>query len=102
MKSKLKRSVRHANSDNATIFCCHGVVYTVTDKVLGANVDSADEILDRLRRIDGVKVVEVRGGVGSLMFPTLRLPDVTRVLVPLGSVRAPAALAIAAHRGRIR
>jgi hypothetical protein len=102
MKSKLKRSVRHLNSNKATIFCCHGVVYTVTDKVLAANVDSADEILNRLRRIDGVKVVEVRGGVGNLMFPTLRLPDVTRVLVPVDSVRAPAALAIAAHRGRIR
>ena len=101
MKSKLKRSVCNANRNNATNFCCHGVVYTVTDKVLGANVDSADEILDRLRRIDGVKVVEVRDGVGNLMFPTLRLPEVTRVLVPLDSVRAPGTLAAAA-RGRIR
>ena len=101
MKSKSKRSMRRMNGNNATIFCCHGVVYTVTDKVLGANVDSADEILDRLRRIDGVKVVEVRGGVGNLMFPTLRLPEVTRVLVPLDSVRAPGTLAAAA-RGHIR
>jgi hypothetical protein len=96
MKSKSKRSMRRMNGSNATIVCCHGVVYTVTDKVLGADVDSADDILDRLRRIDGVKVVEVRGGVGNLMFPTLRLPEVTRVLVPLDSVRAPGTLAAAA------
>ena len=102
MKSRMKRPVRRMNRKSAMIPCCHGLVYTVTDKVLGANVDSADEILDRLRRIDGVQVVEVRGGVGNLMFPTLRLPDVTSVLVPVDSVRAPAALAIAAHRGRIR
>jgi hypothetical protein len=101
MKSKSKRSMRRMNGNNATIFCCYGVVYTVTDKVLGANVDSADGILDRLRRIDGVKVVELRGGVGNLMFPTLRLPEVTRVLVPLDSVRAPGTLAVAA-RGHIR
>ncbi len=102
MKSQLKRRMRRTNRDKATIFCCYGIVYTITDKVLGADVDSVDEILDRLRRIDGVKVTQVRGGVGNIMFPTLRLPDVTSVLVPLDSVRAPAAMAIAAHRGRIR
>ena len=101
MKSKLKRSARHRNSNKATIFCCHGVVYTVTDKVLAANVDSADEILNRLRRIDGVTVTGVRGGVGNIVFPALRLPEVTRVLVPLDSARAPEALVVAAYRGRI-
>ena len=102
MNSQLKRRMRRTNRDKATIFCCYGIVYTITDKVLGADVDSVDEILDRLRRIDGVKVTDVRDGVGNIMFPTLRLPDVTSVLVPLDSVRAPAAMAIAAHRGRIR
>ena len=101
MKSRLKRPMRHTNGAKAMIPCCHGVIYTITDKVLGADVDSAAEILDRLRRIDGVKVVEVGGDVGNLMFPTLRLPDVTSVLVPLDSARAPAAIAIAAQRGRI-
>ena len=42
-----------------------------------------------------------RGGVGNLMFPTLRLPEVARVLVPLDSARAPEALVVAAYRGRI-
>lgn len=102
MKTQLKRQRRRTNGDKAMIFCCHGVVYTVADGVLGAEVDSADEILDRLRQIPGVKVVEVRGGIGNLMFPALRLPEVTSVLVPLDSVRAPEALVIAASRGRIR
>lgn len=102
MKSRLKRPAHHTKRAKATIFCCYGIVYTITDKVLGADVDSVDEILDRLRRIDGVKVTQVRGGVGNIMFPALRLPEVTRVLVPLDSVRAPAAMSIAAHRGRIR
>jgi len=101
MKTQLKRRMRRTNGDKATIFCCYGIVYTIADKVLGADVDSVDEILDRLRRIDGVKVTEVRGGVGNITFPTLRLPEVTSVLVPLDSVRAPAAMAIVAHRGRI-
>ena len=101
MKSQLKRRMRRTNGDKATIFCCYGIVYTIADKVLGADVDSVDEILDRLRRIDGVKVTEVGGGVGNIMFPALRLPEVTSVLVPLDSVRAPAAMAIVAHRGRI-
>jgi len=101
MKSRLKRSVTRTNIKRAMIPCCYGIVYTIADKVLGADFDSVDEILDRLRRIDGVKVVEVRGGVGNLMFPALRLPEVTRVLVPLDSVRAPAAMAVVAHRGRI-
>jgi hypothetical protein len=101
MKTQLKRRMRRTNGDKAAIFCCYGIVYTVADKVLGADVDSVDEILDRLRRIDGVKVTEVRGGVGNIMFPALRLPEVTSVLVPLDSVRAPAAMAIVAHRGRI-
>jgi hypothetical protein len=83
------------------MFCCHGIIYTVTDKVLGADVYSPDEMLDRLRKIDGVKVTEVRGGIGNVIFPTLRLPEVTRVLVPLDSVRAPGTLAAAA-RGHIR
>ncbi len=102
MKSQLKRRMRRTNGDKSTIFCCYGIVYTINDKVLGAEVDSVDEILDRLQRIDGVKVTEVRGGVGYTTFPTLRLPEVTRVLVPLDSVRAPEALVIAAYRGRIR
>ena len=101
MKSQLKRRMRRTNGDKATIFCCYGIVYTIADKVLGADVDSVDEILDRLRRIDGVKVTEVRGGVGNIVFPALRLPEVTRVLVPLDSVRAPRAFAVAAQRGRI-
>ena len=101
MKTQLKRRMRRTNGDKATIFCCYGIVYTIADKVLGADVDSVDEILDRLRHIDGVKVTEVRGGVGNIMFPALRLPEVTSVLVPLDSVRAPAAMAIVAHRGRI-
>ena len=101
MKSQMKRSTLRTNDTRKMIFCCHGASYTVTEKVLGADVDSADGILDRLRQIDGVKVVEVRGGVGNLMFPTLRLPEVARVLVPLDSVRAPRAFAVAAQRGRI-
>lgn len=102
MNSQLKRRMRRTNRDKATIFCCYGIVYTITDKVLGADVDSADEILDRLRRIDGVKVTDVRDGVGNIMFPSLRLPEVTRVLVPLDSAWAPETLVIAASRGRIR
>jgi hypothetical protein len=102
MKSQLKRRMRRTNGDKATIFCCYGIVYTIADKVLGADVDSVDEILDRLRRIDGVTVTEVRGGVGNIVFPALRLPEVTRVLVPLDSARAPEALVLAAYRGRIR
>jgi hypothetical protein len=87
--------------DRATIFCCYGFVYTIAGKVLGAEVEAIDEILSRLRRIDGVKVTGVRGGVSNLRFPAIRLPEVTRVLVPLDSAWAPAALAAAAHRGRI-
>jgi hypothetical protein len=102
MKSQLKRRMRRTNSDRATIFCCYGIVYTIADKVLGAEVDAVDEILGRLRRIDGVKVTEVRGGVGNLRFPAIRLPEVTSVLVPLDSAWAPEALVIAAYRGRIR
>ena len=49
MKSQLKRRMRRTNGDKATIFCCYGIVYTIADKVLGADVDSVDEILDRLR-----------------------------------------------------
>lgn len=101
MKRRMKRPMNPTNDARAMMFCCHGVVYTVTDKVLGATADSADDILGRLRKIDGVKVVEVDGGLSNLTFPTLRLPEVTRVLVPLDSVRAPKALAIAAKRGRI-
>lgn len=100
MKSKWKPAMRSANGKRALKFCCHGMIYTVTDKVLGADVDAADGILDRLRKIDGVKVVELRGGVGNIMFPTLRLPEVTKLLVPLDSAWAPRAL-IAAARGRI-
>jgi hypothetical protein len=101
MKSKLKRSARHRNSNKAMIFCCHGVVYTVTDKVLGAEVELLDGILDRLLQISGVKVVKVGDGVANVNFPALRLPELTRVLVPLDSAWAPMALAAAA-RGRIR
>ena len=101
MKSQLKRRMPRTNHHKATIFCCYGFVYTIADKVLGAEVEAVDEILERLRRIDGVKVTEVRGGVGNIRFPALRLPEVTSVLVPLDSVRAPAALVAAAHRGRI-
>jgi hypothetical protein len=102
MKSQLKRRMPRTKGDRATIFCCYGFVYTIADKVLGAEVEAVDEILDRLRRIDGVKVVEVRGGVGNIVFPALRLPEVTRVLVPLDSAWAPETLVIAASRGRIR
>lgn len=102
MKSRLKRPAHHMTGAKAMIPCCYGVVYTITDKVLGVIASSADEILDCLRQIDGVKVVEVHGGLSNLTVPTLRLPDVTSVLVPLDSVRAPAAMSIAAHRGRIR
>jgi hypothetical protein len=102
MKSQLKRPVRRTSGTEAMMFCCHGIIYTVTDKVLGADVYSPDEMLDRLRKIDGVKVTEVRGGIGNVIFPTLRLPEVTRVLVPRDSAWAPEALAIAASRGRIR
>jgi hypothetical protein len=101
MKSKLKRSVRHANNNKAIIFCCHGLVYTVTEKVLGAEVELLDGILDRLLQIGGVKVVKVGDGVANVNFPALRLPELTRVLVPLDSAWAPRALAAAA-RGRIR
>ena len=102
MKSQLKRRMPRTKGDRATIFCCYGIVYTIADKVLGAEVDAVDEILGRLRRIDGVKVTEVRGGVGNLRFPAIRLPEVTSVLVPLDSAWAPEALVIAAYRGRIR
>lgn len=101
MNTQLKRRMRRTNSDKAMIFCYYGIVYTVTNKVLGADVDLVDGILDRLLRIDGVKLTEVREGVGNIMFPTLRLPEVTRVLVPRDSARAPEVLAIAAYRGRI-
>jgi hypothetical protein len=102
MKGQLKRRMRRTNSDKAMIFCCYGIVYTITDKVLGADVEAIDKILGRLRRIDGVKVTEVGSGVGNIMFPSLRLPEVTRVLVPLDSAWAPETLVIAASRGRIR
>jgi len=101
MKSRMKRPLRRMNRKSVMIPCCHGLVYTVTDKVLGVIASSADEILDRLRQIDGVKVVEVDGGLTNLTFPTLRLPEVTKLLVPLNSGRAPAAMVIAAQRGRI-
>ena len=101
MKSRMKRPMRRMNRKSARIRCCHGLVYTVTDKVLGATTDSADEILDRLRKIDGVRVVKVRCDLTDLQFPALRLPEVTKVLVPLNSAWAPAAMAIAAQRGRI-
>jgi hypothetical protein len=101
MKSQLKRALRRTDGTPATMFCCHGMIYPVTAKVLGIVIDSADEILDHLRQIDGVKVVAVYGGLTNLMFPTLRLPEVTRVLVPLDSRLASSAPAIAAHRGRI-
>ena len=102
MKSQLKRPVRRTDGTRAMMFCCHGMIYSVTDKVLGVITDSAEEILDRLRRIDGVKVVEVHGGLTNLTVPALRLPEVTRVLVPLDSAWAPETLVIAASRGRIR
>jgi hypothetical protein len=102
MKSQLKRRMRRRNSAEAMIPCCYGVVYTLTDDTLGIIADSADEILNRLRTIDGVEVLEVRGRWCDLKCPPLRLPDVTSVLVPLDSARAPAALAAAAHRGHIR
>lgn len=101
MNRQVKRPVRRADGTRATRFCCHGMIYTVTDKVLGVIADSADEILDRLRRIDGVKVVEAHGGLTNLTVPMLRLPEVTKVLVPLDSAWARGALAAAAHRGRI-
>ena len=75
MKSRLKRPAHHSNGAKALIPCCYGVVYTITDKVLGVIASSADKILDRLRQIDGVKVVEVHGGLSNLTVPTLRLPS---------------------------
>ena len=102
MNRRVMRPKHYTDGAPATIDCCYGVIYTITTKVLGADVDSVDGILDRLRQIDGVKVVEVRGGSANLMFPTLRLPAVTMVLVPLDSRLASSGPAIAAHRGRIR
>ena len=99
MKSRLKRPSRRTSVTKAMIPCCYGVVYTVADNSLGIIADSADEILDRLRKIDGVEVVELRGRWCDLKCSPLRLPDVTSVLVPLDSSRAPKAFA--AHRGRI-
>lgn len=101
MKSRMKRPARRTKLKSAMIPCCHGVIYTITDKVLGVIASSAEEILDRLRQIDGVKVLEVDGDLSNLTVPTLRLLDVTSVLVPLDSARAPAAMTIAAQRGRI-
>jgi hypothetical protein len=101
MKSQLKRPTSRMSSAKTEIRCCYGVVYTLADRTLGITADSADEIVDRLRQIDGVEVVEFRGRECDLKCPPLRLPDVTSVLVPLDSVRAPAAMAIVAHRGRI-
>ena len=102
MTRRLKRSVRRSDDTRPLTFCCQGVIYTVTDKVLGAIIYPEGGIDDRLLRIDGLKVVGAREGQTYVTFPTLRLPEVAGMLVPLDSARAPAALAIAAHRGRIR
>ena len=102
MKSRLKRPVPRVSGPNETIFCWHGMVYHTADDSLSIIADSADQILDRLRKIDGVVVVGVRGRWCDLECPPLRLPDVTSVLVPLNSVRARKAVAAAAYRGRIR
>jgi len=101
MKRQLMRPVRSKGGMKAMIPCCYGVVYTIADNVLGIITDSASGSLDRLRMIDGVEIVEFRGRWCDLKCPLLRLPDVTRVLVPLDSVRAPRAFAVAAQRGRI-
>ena len=84
------------NGPNAFIPCCHGVVYTVSCDRLGARVDPSNAILGRLKKIAGVKVEGVRGRWADLVFPPIRLPDVTSVLVPTTSWRARAA-----HRGRL-
>ncbi len=101
MTNRLRRHARRRRGTRASICCCHGLVYTITDNMLGIIAESADAIISRLQQIDGVKVVEFRGRWCDLMCPPLRLPDVARVLVPLDSARAPAAMTIAAQRGRI-
>jgi hypothetical protein len=96
MDSRPTRHSRRNNSPVALIPCCHGTVYTLSRDRLGAIVESSDAILGRLKRIDGVKVEQVRGRWADLNFPPIRLPDVTAVMVPDSSWRAQAA-----HRGRI-
>lgn len=101
MKSRSKRRLHRTNGGAGKIPCCYGVVYTSGTNELRIVVDSADNILDRLRKIDGVEVVEFRGRRCDLKCPPLRLPDVTSVLVPLDSRLASSAPVIAAQRGRI-
>ena len=101
MKSRMKRPVRRTNHKSELIPCCYGNVYLIGTNELRIIADSADNILDRLRKIDGVEVVEFRGRWCDLKCPPLRLPDVTSVLVPLDSRLASSAPVIAAHRGRI-
>jgi hypothetical protein len=77
------------------------MVYPLDPNVLGIIAYSADGIVDRLLEIDGVTFVEDRGSCCDLKCPALCLPDVTRVLVPRDSVRAPATLVDAACRGAL-
>jgi hypothetical protein len=100
MKRRSRQHHRHASRAGVTIHCCYGVVYPLTTKSLGITADSTNEIITRLLKIRGVKVVTLRGRECDLKCLPLCLPDVARVLVPLDSARAPTALALAAHRGR--
>ena len=97
MNFTLPQPRRRTNSPKALIPCCHGTVYTLSPDRLGAIADSSNAVLGQLRRIDGVKVEQIRGRWAYLNFPPIRLPDVTSVMVPDSSWRARAA-----HRGRIR
>lgn len=101
MKRPAKRPEHYTDGKAKMIPCCYGVVYTIGTNELRIIAYSADNIIDRLRKIDGVVVVELRGRWCDLKCPPLRLPDVTSVLVPLDSRLASSAPAIAAHRGRI-
>lgn len=100
MKTRTGKPMRHGRRASAAICCCHGTVYASDGNMLSVVVDMAYEIIGRLLEIDGVVVVSLRGRWCDLECPPLRLPEVTRILVPLDSARARAAMSRPAyHRG---
>lgn len=95
----LAKSSRHRQVSKSTIPCCHGLVYTISNSALGIVAESSSEIVERLRLIEGVKVIEWRGRWCDMTCPPLRLPEITAVLIPLSSARA-RSISLAANLGR--
>jgi len=99
MANRFKSAATGHHKHPSVICCQHGLIYTVSPKVLGALIHRSEPVLRQLRRMQGVTVKLVDGVVNAL-FPPILLAEVVRVMQPLP--RNDSAPMPAAYRGRIR